>query len=155
RHNGLYWPAPRGEPRRPLGVLGAEATEKGYRHQGGEGPSPLYGYYFRILEGQGRSARGGAVEYVVDGAMTGGFALVAWPVHHRASGVMTFVVNQDGVGYEKDLGPDTAKAAARLPRYDPDATRHALPPAPPAALTHARPAARGPPLPPAPPAAKR
>ena len=99
----------------------AEASEKGYRRHG-EGPSPFHGYYFRILEGQGKSAKGGAAEYVVGGEMTGGFALVAWPVHYGASGVMTFVVNQDGAAYQKDLGPDTATAVEKLVRYDPDTT---------------------------------
>jgi hypothetical protein len=120
--NGLYWPARRGEPRSPLGVLIARASEQGYSRQGGEGPSPLHGYYFRILEGQGKGAKGGAAEYVVDGEMTGGFALVAWPVHYDASGVMTFIVNQDGVIYEKDLGPETKAAVDKITRYDPDKT---------------------------------
>ena len=120
--NGLYWPARRGEPKSPFGVLIARASEQGYRRRDGEGPSPLHGYYFRILEGQGPSAKGGAASYVVGGEMTGGFALVAWPVHPGASGVMTFVVNQDGVAYEKDLGPETGKAIAAITRYDPDAT---------------------------------
>jgi Protein of unknown function (DUF2950) len=123
--NGLYWPARRGEPRSPLGVLVAQASEQGYRRSG-EGPSPLHGYYFRILEGQGKSAKGGAADYVVEGDMTGGFALVAWPVHYDASGVMTFIVNQDGVGYEKDLGPETPAAVQRITRYDPDKTWRAV-----------------------------
>jgi DUF2950 family protein len=127
RQNGLYWPARRGEPRSPLGVLVAQASEEGYHRRGGEGPSPLYGYYFRILEGQGASARGGAADYVVGGEMTGGFALVAWPVHYDASGVMTFIVNQDSAVHEKDLGPDTAAAAAKITRYDPDPTWHPVP----------------------------
>ena len=121
RQNGLYWPARRGEPRSPLGILVAEASEQGYRRHGA-GPSPFHGYYFRILEGQGKSAKGGAAEYVVGGEMTGGFALVAWPVHYGESVVMTFVVNQDGVGYQKDLGPDTTAAVEKVMRYDPDAT---------------------------------
>jgi DUF2950 family protein len=120
RQNGLYWPARRGEPRSPLGVLMAEASEQGYRRQGE--PSPFHGYYFRILESQGPAAKGGAAAYVVDGEMTGGFALVAWPVHYDASGVMTFIVNQDGVAYEKNLGPQTAAAVRKLTRYEPDAT---------------------------------
>ena len=119
RRNGLYWPAQRGEPRSPLGVLVAEASEQGYKRHGGEGPSPLHGYYFRILEGQGKAAKGGAAEYVVNGEMTGGFALVAWPVHYQESGVMTFIVNQDGVGYEKDLGAETKAAVEAITRFDP------------------------------------
>jgi hypothetical protein len=121
RQNGLYWPARRGEPRSPLGILVAEASEEGYRRHG-EGPSPFHGYYFRILEGQGTSAKGGPAEYVVGGEMTGGFALVAWPVHYGASGVMTFVVNRDGVPYQKDLGADTPAAVEKIVRYDPDGT---------------------------------
>jgi Protein of unknown function (DUF2950) len=119
--NGLYWPARRGEPRSPLGVLIAEASEQGHRRHG-DGPSPLHGYYFRILEGQGKAAKGGAHEYVVDGEMTGGFALVAWPVHYDASGLMTFIVNQDGVAYEKDLGPGTQAAVEKITRFDFDET---------------------------------
>jgi hypothetical protein len=118
--NGLYWPARRGEPRSPLGVLIAKASEEGYRRGPEGGPTPLYGYCFRILEGQGPSAKGGAADYVVKGEMSGGFGLVAWPVHYGASGVMTFVVNQDGVPYEKDLGPETAAGAAAITRYNPD-----------------------------------
>ncbi len=123
--NGLYWPAARGERLSPLGELIAQAADEGYRRSSGGGPSPFHGYYFRILEGQGRSAKGGAAEYVVNGEMSGGFALVAWPVHYDASGVMTFLVNRDGVVYEKDLGPDTDAAARAITRYDPDETWHA------------------------------
>jgi hypothetical protein len=122
KQDGLYWPSRRGEPRSPLGVLVAKATEAGYHKAPGEGPSPLHGYFFRILEGQGKSAKGGAAEYVVGGEMTGGFALLAWPVHYDASGVMTFVVNQDGVVHQKDLGPQTATLAPAITRYDPDPT---------------------------------
>jgi hypothetical protein len=126
KQDGLYWPARRGEPRSPLGVLVAQASGEGYHRRDGEGPSPLYGYYFRILEGQGAAAKGGAAEYVVNDEMKGGFALVAWPVHHGASGVMTFVVNQEGVPYEKDLGAETEAAARKITRYDPDSTWRAV-----------------------------
>jgi hypothetical protein len=123
KQDGLYWPSRRGEARSPLGVLVAKASEEGYRRRAGEqGPAPFHGYYFRILEGQGKSAKGGAADYVVDGEMSGGFGLVAWPVHYDASGVMTFVVNQDGVAHEKDLGPKTATLAKSITRYDPDST---------------------------------
>ena len=121
--NGLYWPAARCGRLSPLGELIAQAADEGYRRgQGGGGPSPFHGYYFHILEGQGRSARGGAADYVVNGEMSGGFALVAWPVHYGASGIMTFVVSQDGTVYEKDLGPGTDAAARAITRYDPDDT---------------------------------
>jgi hypothetical protein len=103
-------------------VLVAEASGEGYHRANLEGPSPLYGYYFRILEGQGAAAKGGAASYVVNGEMSGGFALVAWPVFHGASGVMTFVVNQDGVAYEKDLGAETKTKIEALTRYDPDSS---------------------------------
>jgi hypothetical protein len=125
RQNGLYWPARRGEPRSPLGVLIAQASEQGYRRQGQ--PSPLHGYYFRILEGQGAAAQGGAKSYITDGEMTGGFALIAWPVHYDATGVMTFIVGQDGVAHQKDLGPQTAAAVRKITRYDPDATWRQVP----------------------------
>jgi hypothetical protein len=121
-HDGLYWRSAHGEPRSPLGVLIARASEEGYRRTEGGGALPLYGYYFRILEGQGKAAPGGPAEYVVGGEMSGGFALVAWPVHYGASGIMTFIVNQDGVGHEKDLGPETPALVARVTRYDPDPT---------------------------------
>ena len=120
-HNGLYWPSTRGERRSPLGELIAQAADEGYR-RGPDGPSPFHGYFFRILQGQGKSARSGAAEYVVNGEMSGGFALVAWPVHYGASGIMTFVVNQDGVVYEKDLGPESDATARGITRYDPDET---------------------------------
>ncbi len=126
KQNGLYWPSRRGEPRSPLGITVAQASGEGYHRRDGGGPSPLYGYYFRILEGQGKAAKGGVADYVVNGEMTGGFALVAWPVHHDASGVMTFIVNQDGVAYERDLGPQTAAAVAKITRFDPDAKWRAV-----------------------------
>ena len=123
KQNGLYWPAGHGERRSPLGDLIAGAAAEGYRAKGaGQGPSAFRGYHFRILEGQGKSAMGGAVEYVVNGEMSGGFALVAWPAHYDASGIMTFVVNQDGVAYEKDLGPTTTARVQAITRYDPDDT---------------------------------
>jgi hypothetical protein len=123
KQNGLYWPTRPGEPRSPLGILAAKASAEGYRQTApGQGPTPLYGYYFRILERQGPSAKGGAAEYVVGGEMSGGFALVAWPVHYGASGVMTFIVNADGVPYEKDLGDETTATVAAISSFDPDAS---------------------------------
>ncbi len=121
--NGLYWPAGRGERRSPLGALIAQAAEEGHRPGlGSQGPSPFYGYHFRILEGQGKAASGGAADYVVHGEMSRGFALVSWPVHYDASGIMSFIVNQDGVVYEKDLGPQTQAVVKGITRYDPDDT---------------------------------
>jgi hypothetical protein len=92
-----------------------QAAAEGY---GGAG-TPYHGYYFRMLQGQGAHAAGGAQDYIVRGRMIGGFAVIAYPAQYRNSGVMTFVVNQDGVVYQKDLGPDTAKHAAGIARFDP------------------------------------
>ncbi len=118
--NGLYWPARAGQPRSPIGDLMPEAEHRA--SESGSAGTPFHGYYFRILTGQGASADGGAKEYVVNGRMTGGFALVAWPAHYDETGVTTFVVNQDGVVYEKDLGPDTEATVQNLRVYDPDAS---------------------------------
>jgi hypothetical protein len=120
KQNGLYWPAAHGQQRSPLGDLIAEAAEERSRGANARPPTPLHGYYFRILTGQGASAPGGAKDYVVNGEMTGGFALVAWPARYDSTGVMTFVVNQDGVVRETDLGAGTEAAAKRLTLYDPD-----------------------------------
>jgi Protein of unknown function (DUF2950) len=120
--NGLYWDVKRGEPRSPLGDLVAQAAADGdQRDPNHPGRTPFHGYFFRIVEAQGFAA-GGAKQYVVDGNMTGGFALVAWPAKYDATGVMTFIVNQDGVVHEKDLGPETATRALSLTLYDPDST---------------------------------
>jgi hypothetical protein len=120
--NGLYWPVKRGEPHSPLGPLVAEAAAEGRQLGSGGSPVPFHGYYFRVLEAQGPAAPGGARAYIVDGEMSGGFALVAWPAQYDATGIMTFMVNQDGVVFEKNLGPDTAAAVARITRFDPDTT---------------------------------
>lgn len=120
--SGLYWPAGRGEPRSPLGDLVAAAAQEGYELGSGQAPAPFHGYYFRILTAQGPAAPGGAMDYVKDGEMSGGFALVAWPAQYDATGIMTFLVNGEGIVSEKDLGPDTATAATAMARYDPDPT---------------------------------
>jgi hypothetical protein len=124
--DGLYWPVERGKPHSPLGPLVAEAAAEGRQLGSGGSPAPFHGYHFRILEAQGPAAQGGAREYVVNGEMSGGFALVAWPAQYDATGIMTFVVNGDGVVFEKDLGPDTATAVARITRFDPDTSWHAV-----------------------------
>jgi hypothetical protein len=118
RKDGLYWPAKAGEPQSPLGPLVARASTEGY---GDTSVRPYRGYVFRMLKGQGPSAPGGAFDYVVKGAMLGGFAIVAYPVAYGVSGVMTFMINQDAVVYQKDLGPVTGQAAARMTRFDPGA----------------------------------
>src|SRR5262249_29019745 len=114
----LYWRASAGGDESPIGDLVAGATRQGSRV--GEGRTPYHGYYFKILTKQGPAARGGAADYVVNGKMIGGFGLVAYPAEYRNSGVMTFIVNHDGVVYEKDLGPQTAKLAEQMTSFNPD-----------------------------------
>jgi len=125
KQNGLYWPAVRGQKLSPLGDLIAEAAEQ--QTGAGQPRSPFHGYYFRILTAQGAHAKGGAKSYVADGELSGGFALVAWPAQYDTTGVMTFIVNQDGIVRQKDLGPATATSAAKIAAYDPDASWHAVP----------------------------
>jgi hypothetical protein len=121
REDGLYWPQEEGQPESPLGPLVHQALDQGYPGELVAGrPQPYGGYYFRILTTQGPNASGGARNYIVNGHMTGGFGLVAWPARYDVSGIMTFVVNQDGVVFQKDLGPETAEKAAHMTRYDPD-----------------------------------
>ncbi len=107
KENGLYWETAEGEPGSPAGPLLAEASSDGYELGTGK-HQPFHGYLYRVLSAQGPHARGGARDYVVDGKMTRGFAVVAYPVEYRSSGVMTFIVNQHGVVYQKDLGDGTA-----------------------------------------------
>jgi len=121
--DGLYWEKETGEAESPFGPLIAEATEQGYT--GGldrDPPEPFYGYYFKILTKQGDHATGGAFDYVVDGKMVLGFGLVAYPANYGDSGIMTFIVNQEGIIFEKDFGKDTATAAAAMTTFDPDNT---------------------------------
>jgi hypothetical protein len=120
-HNGLYWPAddPADEPS-PLSELAAGASAEGYSTEPSKGLTPFHGYFFRILTGQGEDAPGGAGSYVVNGEMTDGFAMLAYPAVYGSSGIMTFIVNQDGVVYETDLGEDTLSAAGAIQEYNPD-----------------------------------
>jgi hypothetical protein len=121
--DGLYWESPPGAPPSPFGPLAARAGAEGYRRRGaGAGPAPYHGYYFRILTSQGPDAPGGAYDYVVRGHMIGGFALVAFPAEYRVTGVMTFLVNHDGVVYQKDLGPTTLALGREMKRFNPDRT---------------------------------
>jgi hypothetical protein len=122
KKDGLYWETAPGEEISPLGPLIARATEEGYIIRKGEKPAPYHGYYFRILKSQGSSAPGGELDYVVNGKMVAGFGLVAYPAHYGVSGIMTFMVNQLGVVYEKDLGSKTEEIAKTITRYDPDKT---------------------------------
>jgi hypothetical protein len=122
RKDGLYWPAAAdGSDLSPLGPLVADAIKEGYTKQEGA-RTPYHGYYFKILRAQGKAAPGGDYEYVINGNMIAGFALVAWPASYGASGVMTFIVNQQGIVYQKDLGEKTDEVASVMTRYDPDAT---------------------------------
>ncbi|MGZ3569368.1 MAG: DUF2950 domain-containing protein [Thermodesulfobacteriota bacterium] len=123
KKDGLYWEAKEGEEQSPLGNLAAQAVKEGYiERKPGQGPQPYHGYYFKILKAQGKNAPGGAYDYVVRGNMIGGFALVAYPAEYGASGIMTFIVNHDGVVYEKNLGKETGKIASAITKYDPDKT---------------------------------
>jgi Protein of unknown function (DUF2950) len=123
KENGLYWPAERGQKRSPIGDLLAQAAEEGRTVSGDRTkPTPLHGYYFKILTGQGAAVSGGARSYIVKGEMSGGFALVAWPAEYDATGVMTFIVNQDGTVWERDLGPQTDAMARKMTVYNPDAS---------------------------------
>ncbi len=118
RKDGLYWPTVAGEARSPAGpLLDTEKLAEGY-----------HGYRFRILKAQGKAAPGGARDYVRDGRMTRGYALIAWPAKYGETGVMSFIVNHDGVAYQKNLGPDSAAVAKAMTRFDPDASWKALPP---------------------------
>jgi hypothetical protein len=120
RQNGLYWPATRGQKRSPLGDLVAQAAAEGQAPGADrQKPMPFYGYYFKMLTAQGAAA-GGAKDYVVDGELSGGFALVAWPAQYDATGVMTFLVNHEGIVREKNLGPATDQAARNMALYNPD-----------------------------------
>jgi len=123
KKNGLYWEAKAGEGQSPLGPLFAAAQEKGYSGKAAGGkPVPYHGYYYRILTAQGKSAPGGAYDYMVKGNMIGGFALVAYPAQYGSSGVMTFIVNHDGVVYQKNLGKNTEKTAQAMKLFNPDST---------------------------------
>jgi hypothetical protein len=121
KHDGLYWPAGDGELESPLAPLINQAADEGYPSEPVSGSrTPYQGYYFRVLKGQGANAPGGAKDYIAGGKMTGGFALIAWPASYGVSGIMTFIVDQDGVVFQKDLGGQTPTLAAAVIRFDPD-----------------------------------
>jgi hypothetical protein len=119
RQNGLYWESPEGQPKSPLGPLAAFATAEGYSTKPNS-HSPFHGYFFHMLTQQGSHAPGGAKDYVVNGKMVGGFAFVAYPAEYGNSGVMTFIINQDGVLLQKDLGKTTTETATAMTAFDPD-----------------------------------
>jgi hypothetical protein len=121
-HDGLFWPVQEGDVESPLGPLFADAADESLK---GAGPQPFHGYYFRILEGQGKNAPGGERSYLdKNGRMTRGFAAIARPAKYGNSGIMTFQVNQQGLIFQKDLGPETEAAVAAMKAYDPDDSWH-------------------------------
>jgi Protein of unknown function (DUF2950) len=121
KHNGLYWKTSDNETPSPIGPLLVDAAGQGYDIQQGK-QTPFHGYYYRMLTAQGPGAKGGPLSYLVNGELVRGFAFLAWPAEYRNSGVMTFVVNRDGVVYEKDLGQETEKLGAAMSEYNPDKT---------------------------------
>ena len=122
QQNGLYWPVRDGERRSPLGDLFANAAIEAERRAGATEPEPFHGYFYKILTSQGASAPGGARDYIVNGELAGGFALVAWPAQYDITGVMTFLVNQEGTVWEKDLGTATERDATAMTLYNPDSS---------------------------------
>lgn len=121
KQNGLYWKAAENQPESPLGPLAAYASAEGYSGKG-QKPQPFHGYYYRILTKQGERAQGGARNYIVNGAMTGGFAILAYPAEYLNSGVMSFLVDRDGVVFQKDLGERTTDVAESTTAFNPDDT---------------------------------
>jgi hypothetical protein len=119
KQDGLYWQTAEGEPESPAGPLVADAAADGHE-QGTR--QPYHGYYFRILKAQGPNAPGGAKDYVVDGKMTGGFAILAYPAEYGASGVMTFLVSRRGTVFQKDLSDATAETAKAMTTFNPDSS---------------------------------
>jgi hypothetical protein len=121
KQNGLYWKTDDNSTPSPIGPLLVSATSEGYNPQQGKA-TPFHGYYYRILTSQGPAAKGGARNYIVDGKLTRGFAFVAYPAEYRNSGVMTFIVNESGVVYQKDLGPQPLEMGVAMKEYNPDDT---------------------------------
>jgi len=120
KHDGLYWKGQPGETESPIVKLGELVRKEGYPIDTPVGPFPYRGYYYKILKAQGPNARGGAIDYVVDGHMVRGFALIAFPARYSVSGIMTFMVNQDGVVYQKDLGSKTVQTGQSMTLFNPD-----------------------------------
>jgi hypothetical protein len=122
QRDGLYWKSADGEPQSPVGPLVAAAVTEGNPGSREGAPTPYRGYYYHILARRGKNAPGGAKSYLVNGKMTGGFAFVAYPAEYRSSGVMTFIVNEDGVVYQKDLGRKADALAKAMKEYNPDSS---------------------------------
>jgi hypothetical protein len=124
QHNGLYWRAAPGEPKSPIGPLVASAVAEGYARRQNGAPTAYRGYYYRILPRRGKNSPGGAKSYIPNRKMTEGFAFLAYPAEYRSSGVMTFVVDENGVVYQKDLGNNTAVLARAMKEFNVDETWH-------------------------------
>ena len=122
KKDGLYWPTKEGQRLSPLGPLAAKAKEEGYGKSKNASHEPYHGYFYKILTGQGRDAPNGAYDYVADGKMIGGFALVAYPARWGTSGVMTLMVNHEGVVYQKNLGKTTSSIVSKMKRFNPDSS---------------------------------
>lgn len=136
KHDGLYWPTKSDEPLSPLGPLLAAATSEGYTNSVTRPLAPYHGYFYRILTQQGKDAPGGARDYLINGHMIGGFVVIAYPARYGASGIMSFMVNQDGTVYEQDLGKNTAAIAAKIITFNPDASWRQVPSPPILVNTH-------------------
>ena len=139
QHNGLYWKVSDGEPQSPIGPLVAAAVAEGYNKGQAGPPTPYRGYLFHVLTRQGKHAAGGAKSYIANGKMTEGFAFVAYPAEYRSSGVMTFIVNQDGTVLQKDLGKKTESLGKAMQEYNPDSTWHKAEEEPPQTANTQRP----------------
>jgi hypothetical protein len=124
KHDGLYWPTAEGEEQSPFGPLVASAQDEGYGKKLGSGRQPYHGYFYRILTSQGPDTPAGAysyiINYIINGRMIAGFALIAYPAQYGNTGIMTFIVNHQGKVYQKDLGAKTGEVAAKINSYDPD-----------------------------------
>jgi hypothetical protein len=133
KRDGLYWPASSNEDKSPedkspLGPFMANARAEGYSSEAQKSArTPYHGYYYKILTGQGPEAKGGAYDYIIKGHMIGGFGVVAYPAQYKSSGIMTFIVNHDGIVYQKNLGPDTSAIASKMTLFDPDQSWTAVP----------------------------
>lgn len=136
KHDGLYWPTKSDEPLSPLGPLLAAATREGYTDSVTRPLAPYHGYFYRILTQQGKDAPGGTRDYLFNGHMIGGFAVIAYPARYGVSGIMSFMVNQDGVVYEQNLGKNTAAIAAKIITFNPDARWRQVPSPPILVNTH-------------------
>jgi hypothetical protein len=126
KQNGLFWKSDEGKPRSPLGPLVALASTEGFNPQAGK-QQPFHGYFYRVLTKQGADAKGGKKDYIVNGKMTGGFAFIAYPERYGDTGIMTFIINQNGIVYQKDLGKNTTEDAKAATEFNPDKSWTAVP----------------------------